>query len=351
VGAPAHHGGHGPTVRGTLTLDTPTAFSTDLGTIGTAVHINPVAAAVTGGVAAGFLGLVAFPSELLENTIRANYETAFRWLSPTRRWFAGVRKRASGVRINPWLGGTILILLSALILGFADRDFGFNGSSVRLWTGLVISLAAVNLIVPGLMSLVARHRFAVSVALRPLPAALLLVLASALVSRIGNIEPGFLFAGIIGVSYSGELSKQREGVLTLISTGLTVLLGLGAWIGYSAIVAEVHSQPGFWNLLLSETFTATTIEALATLVIALLPFTFLDGSTLFNWKPWIWAVSYLLSVLILIFVIAPISDNWGPETAPLLGWGVFFVVFAIVAVGVWAAFRFRKSGSEASGAR
>jgi hypothetical protein len=196
------------------------------------------------------------------------------------------------------------------------------------------------------MALIAKRRFDVSVALRPLPAALLLVIASALISRFADIQPGFLFAGIIGVSYSGTLTRQREGVLTLISTGLTVVLGLGAWLGYSAIVTQVHEHPGFWNLLLAETFTATTIEALATLVIALLPFKFLDGSALFSWRPWVWAVSYLFSLVILIFVIAPISDNWGPETAPLVGWTVFFVIFAIVAVGVWAAFRFRAGRTK-----
>jgi hypothetical protein len=137
-------------------------------------------------------------------------------------------------------------------------------------------------------------------------------------------------------------------MLTLISTGFTVLLGLAAWVGYSAIDAQVHAHPGFWNLLTAETCTATTIEALATLVIALLPFKFMDGSTLFNWKPWVWAVSYLFSLVILIFVIAPISDNWGPETAPLVGWTVFFVVFAVVAIGVWALFRFRQRTTTTS---
>jgi hypothetical protein len=331
------HGGPTPPAVG---VDAPTTFSTTLHAIN-ATKITPLGAAVTGGVAAGFILLVAFPSELLKNTIRENYEMAFQWLAPTRRWFAGVAKRAKRVRINPWIGGTAIILLAAVFLGIAEPDFGFNGSSMRLWFALVLSLTAVNLIVPAVTGVVSRRAFSASISVRPLPAALLFVLASAIISRIAHIEPGFLFAGVLGVTFAARLNRQRSGVLALVAVGVTVLLGISAWIGYSAIAPVAEAHPTFWNLLWSEALSATTVESLATLVISLLPLRFLDGAILFAWKKWVWAVVYFAGVLILIFVIAPISDNWGEETAPLFGWGVFFIVFALVAVGVWALFRLR----------
>jgi hypothetical protein len=336
---------HSAPVAPVATVNTPTTFSTTLPKI-TATKITPLGAAVSGGVAGGFILLVAFPSELLKNTIRENYETAFRWLVPTRRWFAGLKRRVKQVKVNPWLGGSVIILLAALLLGFAEPDFGFNGSSARLWFALVLSLAAVNLIVPAITGIFSRRAFSAPISLRPLPAALLLVLVSALISRVGHIEPGFLFAGVIGVAYGAKLNRSSSGILALVSVGATVLLGLTAWLGYSAVAPLAEAHPSFWNLLWSESLSATTIESLATLVISLLPLRFLDGSTIFAWKKWVWAVAYFAALVILIFVIAPISDNWGPESAPLFGWGVFFILFALVAVGIWAVFRLRSGSAD-----
>jgi hypothetical protein len=342
TGDPKPHGAPAAPVQ---TIDSPTTFSTSLHAI-TATKITPLGAAVSGGVAGGFILLVAFPSELLKNTIRENYESAFRWLVPTRRWFARFGRRARQIRINAWLGGAVILLLAAVLLGFAEPSFGFNGSSVRLWFALVLSLAAVNLVVPAITGLVSRQKFAAPISLRPLPGALLLVLGSALISRFGHIEPGFLFAGVIGTAFGVKLNRQAAGVLALVSVGATVVLGLGAWLGYSALAPVAEAHPNFWNLLWSEALSATTIESLATLVISLLPLRFLDGALLFAWKRWVWVLTYFTAVLILIFVIAPISDNWGPESAPLFGWGALFILFALVTIGVWAVFRFRPRRGE-----
>jgi hypothetical protein len=74
-----------------------------------------------------------------------------------------------------------------------------------------------------------------------------------------------------------------------------------------------------------------------------------DGAIFFAWKKWVWALAYFTALLILIFVIAPISDNWGPASAPLFGWRVFFILFALVAVGIWALFRLRSGGAQEQG--
>jgi len=76
------------------------------------------------------------------------------------------------------------------------------------------------------------------------------------------------------------------------------------------------------------------------MIIAMLPLTFLDGKTIFRWNKWAWAGIYLLTVLVFAVIVMPISNNWGAMTAPIFGWGTLFVVFAIVAFGTWAVFRF-----------
>ena len=89
-----------------------------------------------------------------------------------------------------------------------------------------------------------------------------------------------------------------------------------------------------------ETLVAITLEAVGTMIIAMLPLSFLDGKTIFRWNKWAWAGIYLLTVAVFAVIVMPISNNWGAMTAPIFGWGTLFVVFAIVAFGTWAVFRF-----------
>ena len=95
---------------------------------------------------------------------------------------------------------------------------------------------------------------------------------------------------------------------------------------------------------------AITLEALGTLVIALLPIEFMDGRTIFRWSKLAWVGLYAVTALVFLFVVVPLSDNWGTMSAPVFGWGTLFAVFAVVAVATWAIFQRRSTTSSREGA-
>ena len=103
-----------------------------------------------------------------------------------------------------------------------------------------------------------------------------------------------------------------------------------------------------WITTSPETLAAITLEALGTLVIALLPIEFLDGRTIFRWSKLAWTGLYLLTLLVFLFVVVPLTDNWGVASAPIFGWGTLFVVFALVAVVTWALFRRKPRATTSS---
>jgi hypothetical protein len=125
--------------------------------------------------------------------------------------------------------------------------------------------------------------------------------------------------------------------LGALGVALTLGAGLLAWLGYG--IASTASGPGFWNNLTIETFAAITLEALGTMVVALLPIDFLDGKTIFRWSKPIWVGLYLVTALVFLFVVVPMSGNWGVMSAPVFGWGTLFAIFAVVAFATWALFR------------
>jgi hypothetical protein len=316
----------------------PTSFTNTLQTVAD-VRITATTLGVAGLVASAFLLLVAFPAELLEGTIRANYRRLFWWMDPVSRRFAKVREVAAA-RINRWVGTIGIIAGTAVVLGFADPGFGVNGASLRLWIALVVSIVLLNVVVSSIVMSVAERRFRIGSTLEPMPAALLLVAASVIVSRLAGIQPGLLFSIVLGIAFAYELSRRQDALLTLLGVGLSIAIGVAAWLGYSALAATGGDDPGFWHLLAQEILAATTVEALATMVIALLPLDFLDGKSLFQWNKWAWAGVYVVAIVTFVIIILPLANNWGEATAPFLGWGALFGGFAAFAVLAWALLRF-----------
>lgn len=326
----------------------PTSFTNTLQTVAD-VRITATTLGIAGLVASAFLLLVAFPAELLEGTIRANYRRLFWWMDPVAQRFAKVREVAAA-RINRWVGTIGIIAGTAVVLGFADPGFGFNGASLRLWMALVISIVLLNVVVSSIVMSVAERRFRIGSTLEPMPAALLLVAASVIVSRLAGIQPGLLFSIVLGIAFAYELSRRQDALLTMLGVGLSIAIGVAAWLGYSALAATGGDDPGFWHLLAQEILAATTVEALATMVIALLPLDFLDGKSLFQWNKWAWAGIYVVAIVTFVIIILPLANNWGEATAPFLGWGALFGGFAAFAVLAWALLRYipARRGVEAA---
>ncbi|HEY4225295.1 MAG TPA: FGLLP motif-containing membrane protein [Pseudolysinimonas sp.] len=325
-------------------FDSPSSFASTLPAFGN-FPITATTVAVTGGIALAFLLLVAFPSELLEDTVRENYDRAFAWLTPVRRRVEHLRGRVGRMLRNPRAGIALSVLATSVILGFADPSFGFTGASLRLLIGMIISVAAINIGISLLVMRVARREYGDTGYLRPMPGALVIVALSVIVSRFAHISPGFLFGVVMGVAYARELKIAQEAKLAVLSAAFTIAAGILAWLGFSAL-QTVHGS-GFWYQLGLETLVAITLEAIGTMIIAMLPLTFLDGKTIFRWNKWVWAGIYLVTVVVFAVVVLPISDNWGAMTAPIFGWGTLFIVFAVIAFGTWAVFRFMPRRAHA----
>ena len=302
-----------------------------------AFQLTAAGVALTGSLAIAFLLIVGLPAELLESTIRSNYDRAFGWLARFRRRVGKILAPVARLLANPWIGSGLTILAASVLLGFADPGFGFNGASVRLTLAMLLAIVAINVGLTAVVMRIAHRAFDVRAMLQPMPAALALVGISVLVSRLAGISPGFLFGVVLGVVYARELRLRDEGRLGALGVGLTIAAGLLAWLGYG--IASTASGPGFWNNLAIETFAAITLEALGTLVIALLPIEFLDGRTIFRWSKAAWIGLYAATLLVFLFVVVPMSGNWGAMSAPIFGWGTLFVVFGVVAIATWAIFR------------
>ena len=318
-------------------LGTPTNFGSSLTPIW-GLEVTPATLLTSAGIAGLFLLLVAFPAELLEATIRENYSKAFGWMEPVRKRVSPITSRYSRFFKHRWVASLTLVVIAAFLLGFSNPEFGLNPQSFRVFIGLTISLVVLNVGIGSLVSFISRRRFGIGELLVPMPAGLIIVILSVVLSRLAGISPGFLFGLVVGMVYVHKLGTKRRALLFLMLIGITMAVGLLAWVGYS--ILQGQEGEGFWHELGKETMVALTLEALSTLVIALLPFHFLDGRIVYKWSKVVWGLTYAVAVMVFVIVVLPVSNNWGEVTAPIFGWGTLFAVFAAISVGTWLIFRF-----------
>jgi hypothetical protein len=302
-----------------------------------------------GLLSALFLLLVALPVELLEGAVRENYGRAFAWLDPIRRRVRQVVERFHRRFPNPWTSSLLLVGLGAVILGFADPEFGFTGKSARLVIALAISLTVLNIAISAVVLAFGRRRFGIRNAFTPMPAALIVVALSVLLSRLTGIPTAFLFGLVVSIVWSQRQTIRQSGALALMLMGLTIAVGVSSFLIYSSL-HESHEE-GFWHELWLEVFAGLSLESLATLLIALLPLKILDGRRIFSWSRIAWVAIYFVALIAFVLVVTPVAHDHGFLEAPPWGWMIAFACFATIAVIVWALFRAfpkREEGDEES---
>lgn len=311
---------------------------------------NPAFLAAAAVVAAGLLLLLALPAELLQSTIRENYHRIAPRLGWAERGVAGLRRRLPAITAT-WPGQAGLFVGAAAVMSFADPSSAFDVRTLRLVLGLVVVLGVVNYV--GILAnhLHATRRFGASTSIVLRPAALLLVVASVVVSRSADIQPGLLFGLILGVEVGDRLAGDRRAKL-VVSVSLVLLgLGLASWVVFSLAGAGWRSDPTFGNQLAAEVLSGVTMETITALIIALLPVTFLDGKTVFAWSRAAWLGLYALAAAVFAVVLLPLPTTWVEVPTLIAPWSIGFACFTVLSIGVWAFFRFRpdQARSDAEG--
>jgi hypothetical protein len=322
-------------VPGGVTADDPSSIS-DLRTIANAAP-TATQSGVLVATASGLTLLLGFPAFLLSSVLSSRYGKWFGWLERGR--IGDLRKRLAAQENGRkrWLlvgGGMVL---AALIAGFVDPRFGFNGMSLRLFLTLLVSFVVFNVGAWAVVNAVMRR---IEPQARPSltlhPATLVVVAVAVVLSRLLDFNPGIVFGLVAGLAFAMTLVLARRALVIIVGGGFAAAVALLAWIGYSLLNA---SGPPDGALLvgLSEFLGGVTLEGVSTLPIALIPLATLDGGTLFRWKKWVWGVSYLVGLVLFMLVLFTIPGGDQPLNGDFARWIVIFGLFAVVAVGAWLA--------------
>ena len=317
----------------------------------TSVKSDVVDAAITLGLAL----FLTFPSNVFNSTFEENYADIAAWWG---KWTAllfpfglrralgkGLRKLKSvalaAVHLSGGSGDNKLerdqvTFLSVLVVGaflgsLLGPGFGLNFRSVLSFVAILIAMVsgvALSGFVTGAYHRARKHG-KVPVKLEALPFGLVIAAMCVFISRVTGFEPGYLY-GII-CSFTRKLGPSEEGHVVALGAWVRVALAILAWLAWAAITNDATKPGRFFGTALVDDFLASLfVSSLVGTVISLFPLRFLPGHKLQAWHKGAWAVTFGISLFVLVQVLLrPHSTSSGPSHAPLVTTVLLFLLFAV----------------------
>lgn len=294
--------------------------------------------------------LILLPTQLINSTLEAN-------ASRVNRFFARFRREQSSTpktRSHMILKAILVFLLASIITGFANPTFGFNLASLWFLLTTLTSFLLLNLVGTLLIwTLFHRRHGSTLPHLTVHYSYLLLIALTVTTSRLLGFEPALIFGAVIAIETGRILLTQNDqktltaltGRLQLASSATIITLGLTAWTIYNLLVyTALHT--GTDTAPAQELTAALTTEALATLPVLLLPLTFLPGKLLYTWNKTIWALTYLTSLTLFLFILLPLPTSWTTISSSLTTWALILGTYTLFAILLWTTFTLTRKRTE-----
>lgn len=259
----------------------------------------------------GFALLVALPLRLLVTTVRRK-----RGYEP--------RPPADGEPLlSPRLNAAIFLAAAVLLAALAG-GVQAEARYLRLAIAIGVALAVLNGVAV-LAAKIAGRALGVEVGIRLAPLMLGIAAVTALVSRVGGIQPPIVVGIVLAARFTPGLPGRVRGIVALVQVSAVLTLGFVAWFAQSAL----GPVDGFGPSLVSEALSALTIAALGSAMVMLLPVHRMPGRLIWEHSRTAWAVITLVTATVAGVAIASSS---GFPTPWVIGGAL---VFAAVSVGAW----------------
>jgi hypothetical protein len=239
----------------------------------------------------------------------------------------------------------IAIVAAALISSFLSPDLGFDATSLATFVGFAAALAVVliSFEVPALLE----HRRVTGEVgrLRPLPWALVIAVVFVLMSRLAELQPGYLWGVVLGVVFLRTDTSADEGREQAAGAVWTLLVAVVAWLALGAIRGPDGTDGTFLATAAETALAAIVVAGLEAVAFGMMPFRFMPGAAIYRWNRLIWAALFFASLYgFLHILVGPTSGYLSDLTAPawLAALGVF-AAYGAFTIAFWAWFRFRPA--------
>ena len=319
--------------------EAPSALSNALPTLATLMH-NPVTIPLAAGFALAILLLVAIPTEILNNTIASNLDRFGSLMARTERAAERAAAWLNRVTRTPAVAAAILILITSIIFGFTDPDYGFNLVSVRLTIALALAMFVIYYLSSRLSGWIVKARWHIDSSISLHPLAVIFAIVGVILARLFGFSPGFLIGFALGLQLSGSSTSANRAKAVVVRTSIVVGLALLSWAGYSLFEFWTEGSPEtFWGGITQETLVAVTAEGLTGALVSLLPLGFMEGRELWEHSKAAWTGLFLATGTFFSLLVLPTAMHGEAIGENIIAWLLVLCGFTIVALGTWLFLR------------
>jgi len=302
--------------------------------------------------------LLPIPAQLFNAAFKEHYEEIVMWRFP--RALGLVPQSApppTGPQAPPPprpLAGRALtfatyLAVTAFLSCFVEPNFGLNASGAALFLSMFLGLAVVTGVFGALESWYMRRRHSDHGFFRGYPAALLVVAAASLISRLAHFLPGFIIGAIAGFVFLKQLSARERGRRDAFGAIASFVLALVVWVVRTP-VANAAAEPGASTLVIvvEAVMVAIVVSGIERTAFGMLPLRYLAGEDVRVWSRRGWMALAFLGTLAMIYIlINPYGNVISPgAVGPLVA--LFCVAGGMSAfcVGFWWYFKRRDEERE-----
>ena len=304
------------------------------------ISIEPMAIGGSALMALVLLLFIAFTSELFNSTFESNYDEIAGWLKLRR----GPPGRLAGFWTSP-IGVGAFLAFGALIYLLLDPSVALDVQTVAIYLGMLAGLGVVMLAFEAPPLLLYRRRTGTSPGVRALPWTLPAAALCVLVSRMAGLEPGYLYGLLLGLVFTGELTKGQEGRQTAAGAAWTLATALAAWIALGALRSSGIAPDAFGPSLLETALAVVVVGGLEAVAFGLLPMRFLSGAAVYGWSRIGWAALFGIGAFAFIHLLVGPHTGYLSELSPaaLIAAMGAFAAFGAFSLLFWGYFRFRPA--------
>ncbi|MGV8883289.1 MAG: hypothetical protein ACOH19_14165 [Rhodoglobus sp.] len=265
----------------------------------------------------GFVVLIGLPLRLLTTVMRGRVQWRF--------WRRRERDEDEPPLFGPWTTAA-LALGAAVVLAAVAGGIQGEVRYARLVLAIGIALVVLNGLAVAVPTKVTNRTLGTHTGIRLIPLFLTVAAVTAVVSRVGGIQPPIIVGVVIAASFASGFGARGRGIVSLAQVASVAAVGCLAWLGQSALGPQI----GFWGSLLSETLAATAIAGVGSLMLLLLPVAGMPGRYIFEWSRIVWGGSAIVGSSLAAALVA-LSPSF-----PLFAFLVGCALFAAVCVAAWA---------------
>jgi hypothetical protein len=249
----------------------------------------------------------------------------------------------------------IILVITGIVYGFLSPDFGLDAGSLVLFGSIVVGVGFVTFLTEGGGALLASRRFHAPASIRLYVAAVLIAIICVVLSRLMDFQPGIMYGFIASnvIAATVVLDRRRGAYLVLIPTLALLAASLLAWLVIPAFQPADGSTGTWWQVLLQAALVTVFVAGIEGAFYAMIPITFMDGATVFEWSKVVWAGLFGFATFLFWHLLLNQNDSYldalrQTRVAVALG---LVLLYGALTIATWLFFKLRAGSGGESAAR